>query len=97
MLSSISYALFLNVFKKFLFAALKHQVAHLNDTHEDTQKRGGNHENSEDLLFCRTGQVAVHHIRARTEITFNQSGQVESCIDVVQDVEEASINKCFKY
>lgn len=90
-------ARFLYVFMKHLVTTLTHQVGHLNDTHEDTQGRGGDHENSEVLLFCRTGQVAVHHIRARIETTFRQSGQVKSFIEIVQDAEETSINGCVNY
>lgn len=72
------------------------EINHLADAHEDADGRRDHHEEGEYFLFGGTGYEAVHDVGARFEGTLGQAGHVITVIDVVQNVEEASIKACLE-
>lgn len=72
------------------------EVSHLTDTHHDAGNRGDHHEQCKDLFLGWMGYVAVHRVRARGQGALGQAGHIITLIDVVQDVEEASVEACLE-
>lgn len=83
-------------FLKDFLDAFVDEVNHLTDAHQDAQSRGDNHEDCENLLLSGTGYVAVHRVGARLQGALGQTGHVVAFVDVVQDVEEASVKACLE-
>lgn len=73
------------------------QVNHLTKAHEDADSRGHHHEESEDLLFSGTRYEAVYSVGTGGQGTFGESGHVIALVDMVEDVEEASIEARFEH
>lgn len=67
------------------------EVTHLTDAHQDANSRGDHHEKGEDPLFRGTRYVAVDRVGAWLQGALGQAGHVVALVDVVQDVEEASV------
>lgn len=58
--------------------ALADEIDHLADAHEDAERAGHDHEQHEDLLFCRATDEAVDGVGARLQRTLGQPKRKES-------------------
>lgn len=72
------------------------EVNHLTDAHDNAGYRGDHHEQRKDLFLGWMGDVAVHRVRARGQGALGQAGHVVTLVDVVQNVEEASVKACLE-
>lgn len=79
-----------------LLDALADEVDHLADAHEDADGGRDHHEEGENLLLTGPRDEAVHGVGARRQRALGQAGHVVAIVDVVEDVEEASVKACFE-
>ena len=73
-------------------ASLAHQVGQLHQIEDDADEGRDHHEESEDVLFLRLGDEAVHHVGTRGRVALDHTGEGVSGVDGVEHVEEGGIH-----
>ena len=71
------------------------QIEDLTDVEDHTRDRRPHHEVGENGLLSGPGYVAVHQIRTGTDITLDFSGQLETIVDGVEQVEKSDLKGGF--
>lgn len=68
------------------------QIDDLADTEHYAECRSSDHEIGEDSFLCGSADVTVHNVGTRLDVTLHQPGQVETVVDVVEDVQEGDLD-----
>ncbi len=68
--------------------AFEDQVDDLTDIEHYAKSWSSNHEVGEDSFLCGSSNVTVHNIRTWHNLTLHQPWQVETVINIMEDVQE---------
>lgn len=72
--------------------AFEDQVDDLTDTEHYAKSWSSNHEVGEDSFLCGSSNVTVHNVGTWLDLTLHQAWQVETVINVMEDVQEGDLD-----